>query len=529
VALRQLATDAHRNEKTISLHYLEKWSDWLCDDNAGPFNAALAFVALYCLLQIVVMTLLSHWAGTGVGVDESEQLMYMRFLSAGYGGSQPPLFTWLAGLTASVFGTNILALKIVKYLLIGVALISFFAAILRLGYSSRTASAGTFGLLLFPQMVWEMQHALTHSTASLCFSAVLLLALVEVLKRRSLAAYVLLGLAAAAVMLSKYNNVIFLGALFFSALSLREARTAILHRYFVVSVAVAVLACLPTFYWSLTHLGDLLAHSSGFGIARGSTAMETARLGLLGLGKALLNFAALPSLVFAVAFLLAFRKPGPSPQTMPWTEKLLWRAIFFALCIALVLVLVSGATQFRDRWMLPVLVLLPAAIAMRLDTMGERGRKTQGTIVFVGAILAILVLPVSWYMHLNGGEGRGRIVRMDYPSLLAQMTTDGPVGTVISSWFWVGNLRLVDPDLVVLDDEIPDFALSIREPAVLILTDDEEPTGVIFDRIAKAGYAMDTTHRRIAVPQLLGSTPPTREVTVTRLKKVAAAPAAPAQ
>ena len=40
-----------------------------------------------------------------------------------------------------------------------------------------------FGLLLFPQMVWEMQHALSHTIAALCFSAVLFLALVELLQR----------------------------------------------------------------------------------------------------------------------------------------------------------------------------------------------------------------------------------------------------------------------------------------------------------------------------------------------------------
>ncbi|TIU26394.1 MAG: hypothetical protein E5W38_27405 [Mesorhizobium sp.] len=121
-------------------------------------------------------------------------------------------------------------------------------------------------------------------------------------------------------------------------------------------------------------------------------------------------------------------------------------------------------------------------------------------------------------MHIHGGDNRGSIVRMDYASLHRQLTADEPVGTVVSSWFWIGNLRLVDPDLVVLDDEIPDFAKSIREPAMLVLADDEEPASVIFDRITKAGYVMDTLHRRIVVPQLSGGLP--RQVTITRLHKM---------
>ncbi|RWA75743.1 glycosyltransferase family 39 protein [Mesorhizobium sp.] len=502
------------------MRHLEKWTDWLCDERVGPFSAAIAFALAYCLVQIVVMTQSSHLMGTGVGVDDAEQLMATRFLAAGYGSSQPPLYTWLGILTASLVGTNILALKIVKYALLAGGLIASFAAVRRLGYSNRAATAAMFGLLLFPQIVWEMQHALTHSAAVFCVSSLLLLAVVEVQKRRSAAAYVLLGLATAAAMLSKYNIVIFIAALFIAALSLRETREAIFDRRLLISVIVAILACLPTFYWSLAHLEDLLAHSSGFGVAEGGNAAKTASLGILGLGNAILNFAGLPVAVFAVAFFLARRQPAPPSRPGPWPEKLLWHAIGFAVVITLVVVLAGGVTQFRDRWLLPLFVLLPAALAMRLDAMGERGRKTQATIVFAGAVIAILVMPVSWYMHIYGGDSRGSIVRTDYASLQRQLTADGPVGTVISNWFWIGNLRLVDPGLVVLDDEIPDFAKSIREPAVLVLADDEEPASVIFSRIAEAGYVMETVHRRIAVPQVLGSAP--RQVTITRLHKMTA-------
>ncbi|TGQ17226.1 glycosyl transferase family 39 [Mesorhizobium sp. M2E.F.Ca.ET.166.01.1.1] len=508
---------AHQHEKTIPLRQLEKWTDWLCDERVGPFSAAVAFTLLYCLIQMVVMALLSHAAGTGVGVDDSEQLMEMRFLAAGYGSSQPPLYTWLAMLAASVVGTSVLALKIVKYGLLAAGLVAYFTAIRRLGYSNRAAAAGMFGLLLFPQIFWEMQHALTHSVAIFCFTSVLLLALVEVEKRRSAVAYAFFGLATAAAMLSKYNIVIFLAALFLAALSLRETRDAIFDRRFPISVAVAILTCLPTLHWNIAHPDDFLAHSGGFGAGQGDSLLETAALALRGLGNAMLNFAGLPIAIVAVAFFLVARKTVTTPQPARWPEKLLWRTIALALLVTLVVVLVGGITQFRDRWVLPIFVLLPAAIAMRFDAIGQRGGKAQATIVFVGAVLAILVLPVSWYMHVNGGDSRGGIVRMDYRSLYDQISADGPVKTVVSSWFWVGNLRLVDADLIVLDDEIPDFARLIREPAVLVLANDREPVSDVFVEMAKAGYAMDTVHRTVEVPQALGFPP--RRVTITRLHK----------
>lgn len=517
------------DEKTIPLQYLEKWTDWLCEGKVGPFNAALVCLAVYCLVQIVVMALLSHIVGTGVGVDDSEQLMYMHYLWAGYGGSQPPLYTWLARLVAGVVGTNILALKIVKYLLIGVALASAFIAVRRLGYSSRAGAAAMLGLLLFPQMVWEMQHALTHSIAAFCFSVVLFLALVELVQRRSLTAYVLFGVAIAAALLSKYNNVIFLAALVLSTLSLRETRGVILNRQFLISVAVAVLLCLPTLYWSLTHTDQVLSHAGGFGMARESGVILNAFSGVWGLGKAMLNFALLPAGIFAAAFLIGRNRPAPARQPAPWTEKLVLRTIAFALGMTVVLVLTSGATQFRDRWMLPILVLLPVALALRMDARGDRGRKWQEIIVFVGATLAILVLPLTWYEHLYGGDSRGSIVRVDYNSLYSQLTANGPIRTTVSSWHWLGNLRLVDPDLVVLDGELPDFGQLLKEPAVFVTADDRVGVETILKLLDQAGYAADGPPQQLAVPMLFGSDPPTRTVTVTRLKKVAAAAGATPQ
>jgi hypothetical protein len=264
-------------------------------------------------------------------------------------------------------------------------------------------------------------------------------------------------------------------------------------------------------------------------VARESGVILNAFSGVWGLGKAMLNFALLPAGIFAAAFLIGRNRPAPARQPAPWTEKLVWRTIGFALGMTVVLVLASGATQFRDRWMLPILVLLPVALALRMDARGDRGRKWQEIIVFVGATLAILVLPLTWYAHLYGGDSRGSIARVDYNSLYSQLTANGPIRTTVSSWHWLGNLRLVDPDLVVLDGELPDFGQLLKEPAVFVTADDRVGVESILKLLDEAGYAADGPPQQLAVPMLFGSDPPTRTVTVTRLKKVAAAAGATPQ
>ncbi|TKB30130.1 MAG: glycosyl transferase family 39, partial [Mesorhizobium sp.] len=108
--------------------------------------------------------------------------------------------------------------------------------------------------------------------------------------------------------------------------------------------------------------------------------------------------------------------------------------------------------------LLPVLFLLPVAFAVRMDALGDRGRTAQYLTITVAAALAVLVLPASWAYQVYGGKGMGRVARLDYQTLYHDLTADGAIKTVTSDWHWVGNLRLVDPDLVVLGKEVPGFA-----------------------------------------------------------------------
>lgn len=501
-----------------SLKYSMKWAEWLGKARIGPFPAAIVMVALYCCLQIVVLPLVSLWAGTGVGVDDSEQLMYMRFLWAGYGGSQPPLYSWLGWLTSSVFGTNIVTLKILKYSLIFIGLTSVFVAVRKLGYSQRTAVASMFGVWLFPQVIWEMQHTLSHSVAALCLSGVLLLALIQLLQRKSPLAYVLFGLAIGAAILAKYNNVILIAAMLAAALSLRETRQVILRPQIVISLIAAILVCVPTLYWNATHPGYLLARSYKFGIDDGNGALLVALRGILDLGQAVLNFAILPVVIFEVAMLAARIGPSTLRERFPDSEKLVWRILGFGLCITIILVLASGATRFQDRWLLPILLFLPVAFAVRMDALGEKGRIAQNLVITVAAALAILILPVTWAYQVYGGKGQGRVVRLDYQTLYRDLTADGPIKTVTSDWHWAGNLRLADPNLVVLGKEVPGFAALLQEPAVLVWLDKPNPGPGILERIHQAGFDVDGASRSLRIPEFFGASDG-RLVNVVKLKK----------
>lgn len=497
----------------------DKCADWLSTGKVGPFGALAVVAALYCLLQIAVMPALSLWMGTGVGVDDAEQLMYMRFLWAGYGGSQPPLFTWLAWLASSVFGTGILTLKVVKYTLYLTTLLAVFATVARSGYSRRAAAAAALGLFLFPQFVWEMQHSLSHSVAAVCLAALLLLTFFELPRNRTNLAYATFGLVMGAAVLAKYNNFVLIAALLAAALSLRETRGSILNPRMAISLAVALAVCLPTLYWNIAHPGEIMARSYKFGLTSNGAA---ARLtGLLEFGNAVLNFAGAPALAIAIALLVGpiWRRAGRTSPVI-W-EKLTVRAIAFGLGFIALLVLASGATEFRDRWLLPILLFLPVAVAMRADAFGERGARAQNVLICVGAVVALLALPFTWYYQVYGGKRQGSIARIDYAQLYHVLSADGPVRTVVSDWHWVGNLRLIEPRIIALNAEVPDFARQLREPVVLVWLDGGKPQPDILRLIEMAGYAVTDPPQDHEIRQIFGAGGEPRHIFAARLEKIA--------
>ena len=103
---------------------LTEWFEWLGEGKLGRTDAVLVAAALYLALQVLALSLVSHWAGTGAGIDDAEQLIYAPYLWAGYGGSQPPLYTWMTWTATHLFGISIPTLKIVKNLTFFLAFLS---------------------------------------------------------------------------------------------------------------------------------------------------------------------------------------------------------------------------------------------------------------------------------------------------------------------------------------------------------------------------------------------------------------------
>ncbi|TGQ39684.1 glycosyl transferase family 39 [Mesorhizobium sp. M00.F.Ca.ET.216.01.1.1] len=507
---------------------LTEWVEWIGEGKLGPLDAAIALAALYCAFQVLTSSLVSHLAGTSVSIDDAEQLIYLPYLWAGYGGSQPPLYTWIVWTATHLLGTSVMTLKIIKYALIFLALFSVNRAVRRLGFSSTTAAAASFGLMTIAQILWESQHTLTHSVAALAFSALALLTLVRLFKSPRPLNYALFGLVAALAILAKFNDIIFLFAMLAAGLSVREFRPAILSRWLLLSGVIVVLGLTPTVLWSYQHPEAILARVYKFGIDQPHQDFFFVRAnGLRELAEAIFNFSVLTAVICGASFAAERLNPTARLSGSNPGEKFVGRTLAFGLAALMLLVLVSGTTTIRDRWLMPLLFLLPAYAAIRAQLLGPRGKEVRYHIISVGLTLAVLAIPVTWYAQAMGGKGKSRTVRLDYQALLSDLQADGPVGTILASSSWIGNFRLVDDNLVLLNREVPKFDALLRQPAVLVWLDTDEPETEILDRLRQIGYSEAGQVKTVAVPERFGGAEG-RRVSFVRLKKQQPAnPAAP--
>jgi Dolichyl-phosphate-mannose-protein mannosyltransferase len=485
-------------------HRLTGWIDWLAEGKAMGLPAALFVVAAYCLTQIIVLPLASHLAGTGVGNDDAEQIVYTQFLWLGYGNSQPPLFTWIVWVVAKVFGATIFTLKLTKYTLVFVGFAAVHRLVVLLGRSPRAAAAAVFGVALVPQIAWEMQRQLSHSVAAFCFIALFFLALVSLFEKRTVRRYCLLGLMIAAVVLSKYNGIIVVAAALLAALVDDRTRPVILARNMLIAIAVALIALAPVLVWNATHTSELLAGSYKLKIDTAGHPSATALRGMIALARAVFSSIGLPLLVWGAALAWARLRPWNGLASNDSAERLLWRMSAFSLAVTAALILATGTTQVNDRWLLPLLFAVPIAAAIGADHFAGRGARAQNLVIAVGAFVAVALLPATWFVQTNSGHGLGRAVQMNYTALRQALTETGEVRTAVSDWAWVGNLRLVDPGIRVIYSQLPDFASLVEMPSALLWLDTDQPAPATVAALAAAGIVPQSEPRYVQVPEFLG-------------------------
>ncbi|MCL7996977.1 glycosyltransferase family 39 protein [Brucella sp. 21LCYQ03] len=473
---------------------------------------AVVFVLCYFAFQATLVTFVSN----GAGLDDAEQLANISYLDWGYGGSQPPLYTWITSIASSVLGTSLLTLQIVKFGMLASLFLSVFAAMRLLGFSRLVASASMLGLFLVPQIGWESQRALTHSIAGTAGCGWAFLAFAWYMRDRHTLSAAALGITMAAAMLGKFNASLFVVMLIATGLSIAEYRRVLLSKLSFVTIATFAICFTPTLLWMVAHKSSVIARSGKLQIGVSGNLFSDRFNGVVSFVEAAFLFSIV---VLAIAGIIALIHAAKRKSPMkPFTagEVFMHRLLIVGMLIVLAGVLLAGVSNIKDRWLQPVLFLTPAVLASLLSQY-RQGSRALKEFAGISVALALVVPPVLAY-YLTYGSGNPPYGQLNYQGLYQEMRKDGDFRTILTDNAQIaGNFRLFDPSIEVIHPETPYGAAHITKPALVMWFGDATPNERISQLMHQANFSSPDTG--VNTTEVIYLTRPDKHMTVSYFLK----------
>lgn len=384
----------------------------------------------YFLGQVVLRLAL----GGALETDEAEMMVMTPGLQMGY-GPQLPLYNWLQVGVFAVFGKTLFALSLLKNLLLWATYMLMFLG-LRLWVPAGLAVIGALSLFLLPDVAWEAQRATTHSNMLLMTAAATFAAFLWVLKEKSWAAYLALGLAIGLGGLAKYNFWLVPIGLFAAALTMSEFRRAILSVRLMAALALAAMIVAGPYLWMLYN--PELAFSSTRKLQIADEGLAAVR-GLPKLVAGYVVLMILPLMVTGAIFLARRRAAGPGGPSFAIVP-LLWRAAGLQTVLVVAGVVAADVGHITPRWLLPVVFLAVPALTLGIFTrLNGQGRRAYGVAL---AVLAVAIFVGLVFDRYKIGARRG----MDFTPLLQAIDHMAPDTPVVAEFYTAGNLAYLAPD-----------------------------------------------------------------------------------
>lgn len=421
-----------------------------------PSRLLVAALGIYFIVNIAVRLALP----ATLELDEAEQVFHSQWLLLGY-GPQPPLYNWLQIAVFSLTGRSIFGLSLLKNLLLFSCYLFYWLAARKALKDDGLRIAAVLGLLTLPQVSYMAQQDLTHTVGLLSATSLFLAAFYSLLDKPSPGAYALAGLAVGLGFLSKYNFVLLPIAALASALTVRELRARVFDPRILLAFAIALVIVLPHVGWLIQNLDMATARTLEKMNEDGDPWSWFSPIkGIASLAVAIIAFSALTVVIFlaAVRFRAGEIMRAKTPAIVV-TE----RMIMILIAALAVVIVITGATHIRERWLDPFLLVLPLYLAMKVEAAGTGSLLTRKGLLAI-PLLVMIAVPVSIYARVATAGLTGDYTKLNVPfdRLARDIAPLKPSLIVADDRHLAGNLLLHMPDVPVMTAQYPEFVTAAK-------------------------------------------------------------------
>lgn len=345
----------------------------------GPSRIVFDRPAFWLLLfaaygaAISVIRLSTPWLIEGY---EAESFLWSLDLAWGY-GVQPPLYAWVQWGLMRIFGEGLVAVTVMRSLCLaaiygaGFLLARRFAGVAVAGMAALT-------LALIPEIGQTFLRTRTHNVLAVALVMVAVWAFLRALERGRRRDHALFGAMAALAVLAKATAAVFPLAMIVAALTFPAARAALLRPRALIGLCVALALAAGPALWSYANFSLATASSAKFEMTGDRLA------GFAGSLRALFDAFGFAAVAIGLGMVLTRGPVAGSDE-----RRLVFRAGVIALALALAGVLIAGASEIKERWMVAVLVpVVPVAAAAVMQRSGRARYLAAG----LGALAAVVAM-----------------------------------------------------------------------------------------------------------------------------------------
>jgi lipopolysaccharide core galacturonosyltransferase RgtB len=437
------------------------------------FALLAAYFTLHILLRLALPASLE--------LDEGQQIFLSQWLAAGY-DSQPPFYNWVQYGVIRILGTSVLSLTLLKNAMLFASYVLVGLGALLLVRDRRVGAVAALSVLVLPQISFEAQRDLTHTVAVIFATCLFIYAFLRVLKAPGAGAYLLTGVAIGVGMISKYNFALLPGAVFLAVLAHPAFRARLFDMRLLLSAGAALVIVLPHAVWFIGNVEGATANT----VQKMTGGAPDSFVAQIGLG--VLSFAVSTAAFvgpMAILFWIACGRDFPRLLRAgnEWTRLILstWG---FAIAALATLVVVFGVTDLRDRWLIPLFLLLPLYLSLKLDAAGlDTGRALRRVLTVAAVVMVFVPLALGARTFAAGWTGDYQKLNVPYEAAAEALLPDAgrrPAAIIAGDVQLGGSLRLHRPDIAVAAPYYSQFApdLAAGDEVLVIWRDRNGRTSV---------------------------------------------------
>lgn len=417
-------------------------------DHTDQNNLTLPFLLVVCgyfALHIALRVALSG----SLDYDEAEQALLGQWLLVGY-TEQPPLYSWLQHFLFAFFGKNVFAVSLLKNGLLLLTYICVFFAAREILHDDRPALLAAVSLLLIPQIGWESQRDMTHTTLVVFAAAATLWQVMRLIKNQSLTNYCILGLLLGTGILAKANFALFVAVLFLTLASFAEGRRVLFSKKILVSLLITAAFTGTYVLWMAGNQDIVFSATHKF-----KREVENSwHKGIVSLITTSFQFLTPLWLICLCVFPAGFGMKG-NPES-GFHRQFINRYLLFLFLVLIIAVIVGKVTYVKDRWLQPLLFVAPIFFFARLSPSAITTPRFKLFLRIVA--VAALAIYLAFTIRVGGASFTGRFCRLNYPftAVAEEIRRLGfSNGLIISDdRFVAGNLHIQFPGSTAL---IPEY------------------------------------------------------------------------